>query len=479
MSYLLRHSKEEAFPLRRDGYAEMSKLLSRLGWIQNEYVSEEDVRRVTRNSDKQRFEISDAEGAPLVRARQGHSNPQVDEALVLQELTADEVPEQAVHGTYRKCLHHIREGGLVAGGRHPGSRQHVHMCPGSLEHLQRHPPTSGWRADSEVFVVVAAREFAAAESVRMFMSSNGVLLCSAVVPPKYLSFYEASGDALGPTWKVRRVEAPPSSSSGRVLPPADVSSSSGRVLPPADVSSRDSHAVASESLPPIADDADLTEEDGDEFVTEDGDRATQGACMRATDVDGRRYTFAEFQDKYGEAAWHMFAEAVEGQSRKCAVLRAYFPYLPELEAAAGVLMEHGADFRKAFVYRQRPEDKNKFTLVPCEGVTQPPANWEAMAIGITVIRKYREMAEELYNVGPSQRLTDAQFDYVFSQWKNDVLSIMFKGQTVPSWRSRSTWNMVVLRTLGHREVARSLLSQGVPPIEKLADRLRELLQEPR
>ena len=113
LSHVLRHAPDTiGLTLDESGWADIDELL-RLAPA-SLALNRGLLERVVRESDKQRFRISD-DGA-RIRANQGHSI-EVD-----LRLEPREPPEQLFHGTATSSLDAIRAQGLL-----PGSRRHVHL----------------------------------------------------------------------------------------------------------------------------------------------------------------------------------------------------------------------------------------------------------------------------------------------------------------------------------------------------------------
>lgn len=114
MSLILRHTPEEYGILldARDGSCPLEELVHVLreqkGWSE---ITEDDIRQVVRQSDKQRFEIND----DRIKARYGHSHTQV-------QYEQGTPPAILYHGTHEKALPLILEQGLLS-----MSRQYVHL----------------------------------------------------------------------------------------------------------------------------------------------------------------------------------------------------------------------------------------------------------------------------------------------------------------------------------------------------------------
>jgi len=163
LSLVLRHQPEAAgLTLSEDGWVAVSALLD--GARQRGVdLSREDLARVARENDKQRFELSpDGE---RIRARQGHSVA-VDLGLVPQV-----PPDVLYHGTVARALPAIRAEGL-----RPMSRQHVHLSP-DRETAER---VGARRGRPVILRVDAARLHV--RGVPFYRSTNGVWLVAAVPP---------------------------------------------------------------------------------------------------------------------------------------------------------------------------------------------------------------------------------------------------------------------------------------------------------
>lgn len=164
LSYYLRHAPQElGLQLQAGGWVEVGELLDALAQ-KKIYASLEDLQRVTRNSDKQRFAL---EGTRM-RANQGHSVP-VD--LELQPQTP---PAILYHGTPRASLESILEQGLLKGQRH-----HVHLSPDPKTAVQ-----VGQRRGQAVILTILA-EAMHAQGFLFYRAENGVWLTD-MVPPQFL-----------------------------------------------------------------------------------------------------------------------------------------------------------------------------------------------------------------------------------------------------------------------------------------------------
>lgn len=160
LSYYLRHAPHEiGLQLQPGGWVEQSQLLEAL------QLTPEDLLRVTRNSDKQRFAI---EGT-RIRANQGHST-KVD-----LELQPQVPPALLYHGTPQTSLASILREGL-----HKGKRHHVHLSPD--------PKTAeqvGQRRGQPVLLSINAAEMHR-QGHCFYCSQNGVWLTDCV-PPQFVA----------------------------------------------------------------------------------------------------------------------------------------------------------------------------------------------------------------------------------------------------------------------------------------------------
>ena len=124
MSLILRHEPEKwGLTLDAEGFVPLPSLLTAMQ-KRNRGASEAQIRQVVRESDKQRFEIVDAEpqnptqstlGAKI-RARYGHS---IQSAVSYEPIAP---PEILYHGTARRSIEAIRAEGLRS-----MNRQYVHL----------------------------------------------------------------------------------------------------------------------------------------------------------------------------------------------------------------------------------------------------------------------------------------------------------------------------------------------------------------
>ncbi len=118
MSKLLRHTPEE-YGLALDAEDGSCPVNALLQTIQKQprwaWVRHEDIEQVVRQSDKQRYELTQGR----IKARYGHSKGKI-------RYEKGEPPAILFHGTNRQALPSIMETGLL-----PMGRQYVHLSEGT------------------------------------------------------------------------------------------------------------------------------------------------------------------------------------------------------------------------------------------------------------------------------------------------------------------------------------------------------------
>ncbi|KAM9302170.1 tRNA 2'-phosphotransferase 1 [Gastrophryne carolinensis] len=177
LSYALRHGADSlGLPMSSDGFVPVSSLL---GLPQFWPFSQEDIERVVRCNDKQRFMLRNAVlgGKWEIRANQGHSIQVEVEVTPL----GTALPPQAIHGTFLRHLPAILKCGLSR-----MNRMHIHLStqlPGEGGDV-----ISGMRGDCEVAIFIDLPK-ATADQIPFFWSANHVLLTpgndDGVLLPKY------------------------------------------------------------------------------------------------------------------------------------------------------------------------------------------------------------------------------------------------------------------------------------------------------
>lgn len=166
LTYWLRHAPD-AGNLKLDGagWADTGSVLAALRRAGHP-ASLADLQRLVRESDKNRFELT--ESGDRIRARQGHS-VKVDAGW-----QAAAPPAILFHGTVQRHL-----AGIFAEGLRPGTRHHVHLSAS----VQAATQVGARRGEPVILEVAAAR--LAATGHPFYLSSNDVWL-TASVPPAFL-----------------------------------------------------------------------------------------------------------------------------------------------------------------------------------------------------------------------------------------------------------------------------------------------------
>lgn len=166
LSLVLRHQPETIdLALDEAGWTDLSELVAKAR-SHGTPITEDDVRRIVAENDKQRFTLSP--DGTRIRAAQGHS------VTVELGLTPVTPPDLLFHGTATRFADAIRAEGLK-----PQSRQQVHLSGDedtALKVGQRH-------GKPIIFRVAAGRM--QAEGFRFYQADNGVWLTDAV-PPQFL-----------------------------------------------------------------------------------------------------------------------------------------------------------------------------------------------------------------------------------------------------------------------------------------------------
>lgn len=159
MSYWLRHNPDDiGITLDEEGWVDFDTFVGRAE------ISEETIRKVVEECDKQRFSIKDGK----IRANQGHS--------VSLEMTFDEInpPYFLYHGTVDKYLSSIFKDGLK-----PMKRHHVHLS----KDVTVAKDVGGRRGKPKILIIDANQMHE--DGVKFYLSENGVYLVDKV-EMKYL-----------------------------------------------------------------------------------------------------------------------------------------------------------------------------------------------------------------------------------------------------------------------------------------------------
>ena len=223
LSWVLRHSASSlGLHLASDGYIALNDVLSldhpRFKCVHNNApkYTVEDVERVVRENDKQRFRLEYKDNVLCIRANQGHSIKDVQSNQLLSALTKQELSNpqlSIIHGTTRKAW----ETYIIHEGLKRMTRNHIHFATslpsssstseavGGMEekvaiptndshhchHQTKAMPIikSGIRTKSEVYIYINGTK-CATDDVPFYQSDNGVILTAGineggVLPLKY------------------------------------------------------------------------------------------------------------------------------------------------------------------------------------------------------------------------------------------------------------------------------------------------------
>jgi len=166
LSLVLRHDPGAiGIELDANGWTSVAELIDKAA-AKDQRFDVEDLRSIVRESDKQRFAMSD--DGSRIRANQGHS------VEVELGYGPSEPPTKLYHGTATHYLEAILAQGLIKGARH-----HVHLLADSETALkvgQRHGKPAILRVDSGSMH---------RSGIVFYRSANGVWLTDHV-PPGFL-----------------------------------------------------------------------------------------------------------------------------------------------------------------------------------------------------------------------------------------------------------------------------------------------------
>ena len=171
LSLILRHKPEEIGIVPNDGgWVSVSELIQLISQKKIDWDFSEDIlREVVRNNEKQRFRIRD--DGKMIRASQGHSY------TVDLGLEPKEPPEYLYQGTARRFVAEIFEKGLLKMNRHA-----VHLTD------DEYTAVSVGRRHGDPIVLQVHSGKMYRDNYIFYLSDNKVWLVD-YVPPQYLSKY--------------------------------------------------------------------------------------------------------------------------------------------------------------------------------------------------------------------------------------------------------------------------------------------------
>ncbi|XP_078487677.1 uncharacterized protein LOC100175594 [Ciona intestinalis] len=188
LSSVLRHNKY-GFKVDKEGYVPVDAILKHQHFKKLN-LSREEMHRIVRENDKQRFTIQvNEDGKEIIKANQGHSV----EVSSLNLMTITDACEfqDVIHGTFQTAWNSIREQGL-----HRRKRMHIHMTTAEPNSDQQ--VISGMRYSCNVFVHIDMGQ-AIKDGIPFFLSENKVILSpgdrNGYLRPKY--FRKVEGIANG------------------------------------------------------------------------------------------------------------------------------------------------------------------------------------------------------------------------------------------------------------------------------------------
>jgi len=184
LSWVLRHSAPSiGIKISPDGYVRLDDLLSsEHPRLSSKSWTEENVRRVVAENDKQRFRlerrtVGEIDDVLCIRANQGHSIPSIVCEDLLDPITPENLKkiETIVHGTYwdpwQTSIKHV--------GLSRMKRNHIHFATGLPRDGKR--VISGMRSTCQIYVFVDGKK-CATDGVAFFQSDNGVILTPGATP---------------------------------------------------------------------------------------------------------------------------------------------------------------------------------------------------------------------------------------------------------------------------------------------------------
>ncbi|XP_019700842.1 tRNA 2'-phosphotransferase 1 [Harpegnathos saltator] len=158
LSYLLRHGAvKRGLFIKPNGFIAVQELLKKLP-----NYTVDDIKRVVRNNNKQRFTLNIANDILEIKANQGHTISEITElSLKILELVEFDI----IHGTYFKHWAKIKTEGLSR-----MRRNHIHFA-------KELTSISGLRKNAEVFIYINFDK-AKKDGLIFLESENGVILCA-------------------------------------------------------------------------------------------------------------------------------------------------------------------------------------------------------------------------------------------------------------------------------------------------------------
>ena len=172
---LLRHNPRN-LKIQSDGYVKVLDILKLPDFRQYKI---EDIIRIVKNNDKQRFSLKNTGNKMLIRANQGHSIDIINMEQLLTRITDPNSVPLCVHGTYFKAWKSIKTSGL-----NKMKRNHIHMAIGTPED---DGVISGMRSNCEIIIYINLKKAMERGGLIFYFSSNNVVLTKGPILPCYFS----------------------------------------------------------------------------------------------------------------------------------------------------------------------------------------------------------------------------------------------------------------------------------------------------
>lgn len=170
---LLRHNPRN-LNIRSDGYVEVFDILKLPDFRQYKI---EEIIRIVKNNDKQRFSLGNTDNKMLIRANQGHSIDSINTDQILTRIIDPNSVPICVHGTYFKAWKSIKTSGL-----NKMKRNHIHMAIGTPED---NSVISGIRSNCEIIIYINLKKAMEKGNLIFYFSSNNVILTEGPILPCY------------------------------------------------------------------------------------------------------------------------------------------------------------------------------------------------------------------------------------------------------------------------------------------------------
>ncbi len=175
LALILRHDPHRfGVEMRPDGYVNLDNLVEKIKKLDRfSWVTRNDIIRVVRDDEKQRFELSNFDNATWIRARYGH-NKNLGVLIEYPVVSPQEI-SLLYHGTIEAKVVAIEKEGLK-----PMDRVYVHLSSNLKDAIE----VAKRRIGRPVVIVIDARKMII-DGYRIFKATNRIYL-TRYVPPKYI-----------------------------------------------------------------------------------------------------------------------------------------------------------------------------------------------------------------------------------------------------------------------------------------------------